>query len=334
MKVTMDDIAEKAGVTKTTVSYVLNGSGSVSDEKREEILALVAELGYQSRRSRKASGGRKPGAANSSVVLAFPDLPGDGYCKEEGSLYLESLLASVEETLRSQSTATLVSRCDENGQLAQGNLDGTVAGVLNFGAAHETRCSDLPEVRLLSHSQTSESDRVEFDNAAAGHMAARRLLEAGCTSCAYVSPDPGHIGFGLRKATFTDVLQPAGVTVTPFEMDCTTDPSQADALAKAVCETCPDVDGIFIPGPDIQVAAIAVALQKQGMPPSTKLKIISCLSNIEILGPMNLGIEYMDIQLREIGKAGANTILWRMQNPDAAFRRIMIQPRLMQSNMA
>ncbi|MBN2304637.1 MAG: LacI family DNA-binding transcriptional regulator [Anaerolineae bacterium] len=53
-RVTMADVAEYAGVTKTTVSRVLNNKGEISAETREKVLKAIEHLGY--RRSRIARG--------------------------------------------------------------------------------------------------------------------------------------------------------------------------------------------------------------------------------------------------------------------------------------
>jgi LacI family transcriptional regulator len=53
-RITMADVAERAGVTKTTVSRVLNSKGEISDSTREKVLKAVETLGY--RPSRLARG--------------------------------------------------------------------------------------------------------------------------------------------------------------------------------------------------------------------------------------------------------------------------------------
>jgi LacI family transcriptional regulator len=45
-KITISDIAKHAGVSKTSVSYVLSGRKKLSAEVEERIMAAVAELGY------------------------------------------------------------------------------------------------------------------------------------------------------------------------------------------------------------------------------------------------------------------------------------------------
>src|SRR5688572_23865259 len=46
-KITIRDVAEKAGVSYQTVSRVLNNRDDVSDETRENVLAIIKELNYR-----------------------------------------------------------------------------------------------------------------------------------------------------------------------------------------------------------------------------------------------------------------------------------------------
>jgi LacI family transcriptional regulator len=50
MITTMRDVAERAGVSVTSVSHVINETRPVSYELRERVLAAMEELGYQPNR--------------------------------------------------------------------------------------------------------------------------------------------------------------------------------------------------------------------------------------------------------------------------------------------
>ncbi|BAS15979.1 HTH-type transcriptional regulator MalR [Arthrobacter sp. Hiyo8] len=47
MTVTINDVAQAAGVSKGAVSYALNGQPGVSDDTRERILRVARELGWK-----------------------------------------------------------------------------------------------------------------------------------------------------------------------------------------------------------------------------------------------------------------------------------------------
>ncbi|MGI9292406.1 MAG: LacI family DNA-binding transcriptional regulator [Pseudomonadales bacterium] len=67
---TLRDVAEKVGVSVATVSYVLNGTGSVSKEVQDKVRVAVKKLGY--RPNRKAQAMRT--GFTKSIGLILPDL--------------------------------------------------------------------------------------------------------------------------------------------------------------------------------------------------------------------------------------------------------------------
>lgn len=69
-RVTAQDIADLAGVSKATVSYALNGTGSVSDEVAARIIDYANRLGY---RANKLAAATRTGTTH-TVGLVVPDL--------------------------------------------------------------------------------------------------------------------------------------------------------------------------------------------------------------------------------------------------------------------
>ena len=45
-KITINDVAEAAGVSKGTVDRVLHNRGEVSEKSRQKVLKVVEELGF------------------------------------------------------------------------------------------------------------------------------------------------------------------------------------------------------------------------------------------------------------------------------------------------
>ena len=69
-RVTIRDIAERAGVSKGAVSYALNGRPGVSDDTRERILSIAQELGWYPNRAARALSAARADACG--LVLARP----------------------------------------------------------------------------------------------------------------------------------------------------------------------------------------------------------------------------------------------------------------------
>lgn len=84
-KVTLNDVAARAGVSPSTVSKVLNSRSDVSAATRERVLSVVAETGYQAA-PRRDRGGRQA----LTVVLDFLASP------YAGTLMQEMLAAATE----------------------------------------------------------------------------------------------------------------------------------------------------------------------------------------------------------------------------------------------
>jgi DNA-binding LacI/PurR family transcriptional regulator len=69
-RVTIRDIAERAGVSKGAVSYALNGRPGVSEETRERIVSIAQELGWYPNRAARALSAARADACG--LVLARP----------------------------------------------------------------------------------------------------------------------------------------------------------------------------------------------------------------------------------------------------------------------
>ncbi|MET0560878.1 MAG: LacI family DNA-binding transcriptional regulator [Gaiellaceae bacterium] len=104
-RVTIRDIAERAGVSKGAVSYALNGRPGVSDDTRGRILSIADELGWYPNRAARALSASRADACG--LVLARP----------ARTLALEpffmEFIAGVEVELSSRSVALTLQLVDD-----------------------------------------------------------------------------------------------------------------------------------------------------------------------------------------------------------------------------
>src|SRR5207247_10231239 len=88
-RVTIREIADRAGVSIATVSRVLNDRGDVSDETRELVSRVIQENGYTANRSARSLSGGRTGLVGVVVPLVYP-------------AYFSGILAGVAEALSEQ----------------------------------------------------------------------------------------------------------------------------------------------------------------------------------------------------------------------------------------
>lgn len=97
-RVTQTDVAQLSGVSQTTVSMVINGTGvqqrRVSNEVRERVLAAVRETGYVANPiAQRLAGGRTSIVGVHTYESVFPHSAGDFYFP-----FLEGIEAAAEQS--------------------------------------------------------------------------------------------------------------------------------------------------------------------------------------------------------------------------------------------
>ena len=124
-KVTIVDVAEKAGVSLGTVSRVINNDIHVATETRERVLAVTKELGYVANRQARSLAGGK----TNTIGVIVRDL-GTGYIGEIiRGIDSELNLSGVDLVL--YTTHRMVSKeASYVASLAQGMVDGLLLKVL------------------------------------------------------------------------------------------------------------------------------------------------------------------------------------------------------------
>lgn len=175
---TIYDIARRAGVSKSAVSFALNGKPGVSPQTRERILATAEAMGWKPSSAARALSGARAGvvglvlARNPSLLAAEP--------------YFVRLIAGMESELRTDQTGLLLKMVGEDPQReleiyrhwwSQRQVDGVVLLDLRVNDSRAEIVADLglPAV-LLGRLPKSELPSVWVDtepamDAAVGHLA-------------------------------------------------------------------------------------------------------------------------------------------------------------------
>lgn len=208
---TILDVAARAGVSKSTVSLVLQGSKQVRPETREAVERAMAEIGYVYNRAaanlRSASVGL--------VGLVINDLRNP---------FFTEFATSLQMALAAEGYATVIANSDEDADL-QAKLVGSMiehgvsALVISpaYGDAAATfdqlARTGLPVCQVLRRmdDRTDLFPFASFDYAAGSAKATRHLLEQGAATVAFVGGLPGRAITRERKSGWREVLKAQGI---------------------------------------------------------------------------------------------------------------------------
>jgi DNA-binding LacI/PurR family transcriptional regulator len=187
MAVTIADVAQRAGVSRSTVSYVLSGARSISPETRRRVEAAIEELQFRPHAgARSIRSGR-----NNVIAMALPMVYGP-HNQVQMPYVWASLTAAQDLGLK------LLMLTDDDGETA---IRDTVVGSQVDGVMLMEVQRHDPRVRLLSSLKCpavlvgtpDDSNRlpyVDFDAGLAGRLCAEHLLELGHKAVGYLGQSP------------------------------------------------------------------------------------------------------------------------------------------------
>lgn len=218
-EVTIEDVARATGVSRQTVSRVINSSPHVKPSVRERVMAAVEQLGYVPNLS-----ARRMGGGRSYLILAINDRQrtlenwkaGSGNdwvdqmlyggmteCEQHGyHLVFELIDTDSEDSVR-QFTSVLASLRPDGVILTPPHCDNPML----VAALTERK---IPCARV-GHNEGSGYVDVYMDEEGAAHAAAKKLIELGHRRIAFISGAPNYGNSARRLAGFYQALRDAGL---------------------------------------------------------------------------------------------------------------------------
>lgn len=262
--ITIDDVADLAGVSAKTVSRVLNNEPNVRQAKRELVLKASRELGYRPNPAARSLAG-----ARSFLIAHLHDNPVPEYvtavntgiyeaCRAKGYFLLpEPVDSHAPDRLERLQSFLMTSRAD---------------GVV----LSPPLCDDLEIIALLRDNNTpfaslSPARKPEKtpairhdDRGAAAHMT-RHLIDLGHTNIALIAGPRGHHASSERQAGYSDAMQEAGLPIDETRI-VSGDYSLRSGLdaAREIVALSPRPTAIFATNDDMAVGAMT-AIMAQGL---------------------------------------------------------------------
>ena len=325
---TLEEVASHAGVSRATVSRVVNGSPKVSGDVRRAVEAAVAELGYVPNRAARSLVTRRSGSIG--VVITEPT----------GRLFTDPffprLLRGISAALsaRDLQLVLLMPASSADTQrtadyLAAGHVDGALLVSLHGDDPLPDRIvqGGIPFVVGGRPLRTPAASYVDVDNRGGARSAVEHLIANGRRTIATIT-GPTDMGAGVdRLAGYREALDDAGIGQDKA-LEATGDFTQDSGAAamERLLKACPDIDAVFAAS-DLMAAGAMGVLEAAGSG-SRRTSRSSATTTRRSPRPSDLALTSVRQPIEEMGHEMARLLVDRVEGAESVQRRVILATEL------
>jgi DNA-binding LacI/PurR family transcriptional regulator len=213
-RITIGDVAEASGVSRTTVSYVLSGRADVRvpEGTRQRIIEASERLGYQ--RNALAAGFRSGRMNTLGIVAPFSMLVGSS--ERQADAYYKGLVLACAAAINDQGFNALLLSEDSDRQVTLSDLtdrrcDGVILVVKS--ETEEFVCAaDTAGLPCVTIGRAVGTWQVHTDNVLGARLAVEHLVGLGHRDLAYLSyTKPMVPSYLQRQRSFLETTSALGV---------------------------------------------------------------------------------------------------------------------------
>lgn len=212
-RVTMKDVARRAGVSQSTVSFVLNGLDDmrISAETKKRVRDAIDELDYRPRsagRPPKASGTRTIGVMFDEIATSpFAAISIEGI--QEQAWKEDVLVEVVMSGGHPAYEAAILKKWSAD------RVEGVIYGAILTRKVSPPEALDRHRAVLLNcYEDTPRRPSVVPAERRGGEAATNALIAAGCRDIAFISGEPWMEASSQRKEGYLRALDTAGLTAS------------------------------------------------------------------------------------------------------------------------
>ncbi|UUM32975.1 gluconate operon transcriptional repressor GntR [Vibrio japonicus] len=304
---TLQDIADRVGVTKMTVSRCLRDPSQVSEAIREKVEQAVEELGYIPNRAPDILSNAKSNA----IGVLVPSLTNQVFAEVIRGIEsvttpagYQTMIAhySYSEALEEQSIASLLSY----------NVDAIILSenVHTEKARKMLQTASIPVVEIMDSYSPRIEQAVGFDNTQAAKDMTKAMLAQGCEQIAYFAARMDQ-RTRLKMEGYRQALDEVGKTAITLQTDEASSFTLGSKLLGEVLDKHPNVDGIFCTNDDLAIGAL-YECQRRGISIPDQMAIAGFHGH-DISQVMIPKLATVLTPREEIGKVAAQQLIERLK---------------------
>lgn len=318
MKISIKEIAEKAGVSKSTVSRVLNKKDNVREKTRKKVLKIMDELDYvPNERARNLSLG-----INNNIALIVPS---------DNPIYLD-IIQKLNKKLFDLNMSLLFYITDHNPDIEKELLEKLKSkslGGLIYIKSPETNLDNIsnldklniPTVLVVDKEIDSEYDQINYSEKEISAKCVKLLLSENHQKIAYLCTP---LNLQYEKKRYEGIIDTLikydiEIDMTDFYFVDNVNIEEAYKLTKNIINK--DKYTAIYSSSNILAMGVLKAFKEKNLTLSKDISLVSH-GDLNVYNKIGYDITTVSISSQKLSRIAINLLFERMKNPGKDIEKI------------
>ncbi len=328
-RVTLQDVAKHAGVSRATASLIVRGSPKIAEKTRKKVLESMRELGYVY--DRIAANMRSQNSSTVGVIIT--DIANPFYTE---------LLRGVHHILEDAGyivfLGTTFDSDEKQKQLISRMLEHRVGGIILCPVSDSSEESieqikqlDIPIVMAVRELENIQGDYVGIDYVAGAQMAVNHLIQKGHRRIAFLGGSSESSAWKERGKGYSLALNRAGIDIDDsLIIQSSVSRDGGEEAVEKLLKNKKLPTAIFCFN-DFVAHGVMQGLKMNGFEPGVDIAVVGFDNNNEA-ALYNPPLTTVSSFARLIGSQAANLLHQRILDETRRNQRIILQPELIIRN--
>lgn len=323
--ITLQNVAEHAGVSRATASLVVRGSQSISAATRERVYNSMRELGYVY--DRIAANLRSKSSSTAGLIIM----------ELANSFYSELLVGIHQELSKFGQTVLLGTTFDSQttqDHLLSTMLEHRVGGIIlsavpgsSAEVVEKVKAWGIPIVLVGRRIPGTQLDFVGVDNVVGGELAVNHLLQHGHRSIGFIGGFSKLSSWQGRKQGYDNALRQAGIPVdSSLVLESPATLRYGAELIQQVMTAPNPPTAVFCYNDAIAIGAM-MKLKEMGIAPGKDVAIVG-FDDIPEAAIFSPKLSTISSSIRAMGAHAATLLHARMEGLDGEPQNVIVEPKL------
>ena len=326
MPLTLEDIARLSGVSRSTVSRVINGNPNVKEDTRDKVMEIIQSINFQPNLA-----ARSLAAGHANVIgMVIPT----GISSIFSDPYFPLLIQGVSASCNALGYSVMLwlaepeyERTTINQILYSGLIGGVIVSSMQMNDPLIDRLTEgnQPFITIGRHPTNEKINYVDVDNCAGAYQAVMYILRTGHRRVATITGLLNSVGGKDRYQGYLDALHERGLPLIP-ELVAEGEYSDASGYLAMQRLLPHHPDAVFAASDAMAFAAMR-AIQEAGLRVPEDIAVVG-FDDIPAAATSKPPLTTVRQPIQRTGGLAAEMLIDMIEHPDPQPRRIVLPTEL------